>query len=117
MDGRKMLSAIVLLVLVATACATSPKKMNEGLDPWIGQDSSALVRSWGPPSSVFTDPSDGNRIYTWFYQGATVTTFIPVLSMAVTDTSDFCKIDFYTNPSGQITNIRWAGSCKLKFNK
>jgi predicted small secreted protein len=60
---RKPTTALVVAVLVVTACATQ-RGFEQLLTAWTGQDVNWLIAKWGPPNSTFQMPN-GNLIYTY----------------------------------------------------
>lgn len=58
----RIIPAVALAVLVS-GCMTRGK-FESRLKTWEGSDVSALIESWGPPSSTYDLP-DGRRMYTW----------------------------------------------------
>jgi hypothetical protein len=62
---------IVLALLCATGCATS-EKYDQLVRFWVGHDSDALARSWGPPASKYT-LHNGNQLF--LYETSSVETY------------------------------------------
>ena len=52
---------IVLAALCCTGCATR-ERYDELVRGWVGHDSDALARSWGPPSSKYA-LNNGNQLH------------------------------------------------------
>jgi C-terminal processing protease CtpA/Prc len=66
---RTCLRLLALFTVIASLSlnvgpAAAGKKYDEILSSWRGADISRVIRSWGPPSSVYTSPN-GEQTYTW----------------------------------------------------
>lgn len=108
---------IAILIVLAGACATSPAKIRESWQPWVGKPIDVLVSAWGPPSSTFTMPVGGGKIYTWLYMGETSTAVVnmPSINMALAQSdTEYCKVDWTTDQQGIVQSFRWDGQCKVK---
>ena len=71
------------------------KEYTQICQSWIDQDVNKLIRSWGPPSNVFTMPN-GNTMYT--YNKGNTTTY-----------TEYCQTSVETSSSGKVLSVNWRG--------
>jgi hypothetical protein len=79
----------------------------------VGHTFEELVEIKGPPSSEFAMPN-GDKIYTWRKDGATVTDYTSksVLTSAYSKSrTNSCQKDYTVGTDGIIKSFRWEGSC------
>lgn len=108
--GRMRTSALVLVLLMAGACATTGK-YEQKLNSWVGADVNRLVQAWGPPADTYRMP-DGRALYTWYFDGGAVAMPIGNMAYAV---QRYCKTTFTVSKQGIVQTWRWEGNaCKSK---
>lgn len=86
----KFHNSILIGLLALSGCATHAS-IDEQMGTWGGSNISDVVYSWGPPTSIFTDP-DGSQWYTWKWDQ---------------DMSEAYR--HFKVVDGKITSYRWTG--------
>ena len=108
------ITIVVIIALSINSCATTAN-YSAKIKTWMGHDVNNLITSWGPPSDVYTMPN-GNKMYTWLWNGGTLVTtnYNYYLNMTLTNKVTYwCKTTFTTDKSDKIINWRWEGNaCK-----
>jgi hypothetical protein len=106
------------MLILATACelflpTLSPTEAySEELKTWVGRDINDCISSWGPPSDVYTMPN-GNKMYTWLWNGGTVvvTDYNYWLRQSLTNSVTYwCKTTMTVDTSDYIINWRHEGN-------
>lgn len=120
---------VILLALLATACATTAR-YEEILKSWVGSSESELVSSWGPPTS-FYEAQDGARMLTYRtgrsgvtsipqYQSVPTTTAYGYTSYQTTTTYQTVSYNYwcettFTVKNDEIVYWQWQGNnCRAK---
>ena len=78
----------------------------------MGHDVNELITSWGPPRNEYTMPN-GNKMYTWLWNGGTLVTsnYNYYLNMTLTNAVTYwCKTTFTVDKYGKIISWRWQGN-------
>lgn len=104
-------SAIIIIAIGLNSCATTAN-YSEKIKTWVGHDVNELITSWGPPSDVYTMPN-GNKMYTWLWNGSTLVTsnYNYYLNMTTSKAVTYwCKTTFTTDNSNKIIIWRWEGN-------
>ena len=108
---RSVLKLMLALSLLGCAIATTGK-YEAILNSWQGNDVSALIQKWGPPSSTYEMP-DGRKQYTWYFDGGVVA--MPVYGGGAYAVQRGCKTTFTVNRTNIIESWRYEGNaCKAK---
>lgn len=93
-----MRATVLFAALLLTGCVVH--RLSTAMEPWVGQDESHLVSSWGAPDR--TAPlSDGSKVLTWIKPINSAEKGAPV---EMTE----CRLSFTIGPVGKVT--RWASS-------
>ena len=103
---RFLLVALIICGLLL-GCATTAK-YEKILDSWIGSTEDRLVRSWGPPDSVYDSPSQRYLTYMDSRQGYVPGTAPTYQSYAIGNT-------VYTKPVGGSQGYSYSMHCKTTF--
>ncbi len=102
-----MKKIILLLAVLLAGCATSAN-YEKLLDSWTGSTESALVATWGPPSSVYE--LDGTRYLTFNKSGSG---YIP--GVAPTYQTKWVGNTPYTTQVGGSPGYSYATNCNTTF--
>lgn len=110
---------ILLVSSLLLSCATPSRLIRQRLDPWIGQDISALILKWGAPNLVYELPNGNGSIYKWEYysqqvNNVTMMSFGNLSYGYSTPNQTFCKFEWITNEYDIIQSYQWSGRCKVK---
>lgn len=104
---RKVMYIVILFVFLQGCKTTEGYK--QVVASWVGSDINELIKSWGPPDSVFKLPNN-DIMYTWLSDGGSVAMPIGNIFYAVRKS---CKTTFTTNEQGIITTWSFKGNtCK-----
>jgi hypothetical protein len=99
-----------------SGCATTGK-FRKNMDSWIAGDVNTAIMRWGPPSNTFDMPN-GNRMYTWTWQGGAIAraTYNPYLGMTTASaTRVSCQVSLTTEHEGRIVAWQAQGNaCRAR---
>ena len=100
---------LFLIIALLSGCATSAR-YGKVLDSWIGAPESDLVKSWGPPDSVYV-ADDDTRMLTYYSTR--------MVSFPGSSISDRHRIlageSIYTNTYGHVPGEVRVYNCKTSF--
>jgi hypothetical protein len=102
-----MKKIIFLLTLILLGCATTAN-YEKLLSSWVGSPESALISSWGPPSSVYE--SDGTKYLTYSKSNSG---YIPGVAPSYQTT--YVGNTAYTTPVGGYAGFAYSNNCSTTF--
>lgn len=113
----KKLTIIFLVFTIVTSCKVNgvPRKSRTQtlMESWVGSTESAIVSSWGPPTSTYS-VGDGTRILTWttsYTEGGNTWYDTYGRQQYNSPTTYTCQKQFYLDSSGVIYSWRYSGNC------
>jgi hypothetical protein len=104
---KNMKKVIFLLTLILSGCATTAN-YEKLLSSWVGSPESALISSWGPPSSVYE--SDGTKYLTYSKSNSG---YIP--GVAPSYQTRYVGNTAYTTPIGGYSGFVYNNNCSTTF--
>ena len=104
---KKILGLLLVTTGLLVGCATTAN-YEKVLNSWVGSQESALVSSWGPPSSVYQ--SDGVKYLTYSKSNSG---YIPGVAPSYQTT--YVGNTAYTNPVGGSPGFAYNSNCSTTF--
>jgi len=101
---KKIILSIIFLI---SGCATTAN-YEKLLSSWVGSPESALISSWGPPSSVYE--SDGTKYLTYSKSNSG---YIPGVAPSYQTT--YVGNTAYTTPVGGYAGFAYSNNCSTTF--
>jgi len=105
------ISALIIIALILTGCATRRTRETEIMQSWIGYHQSELIAEWGPPTRIMPDGKGGTVLDYSYYKDLGERGYVTPVGrwrfMSISRSGYGSARFFYVNSHGMIYNFKW----------